>query len=95
MAPLTAHTTIANYQKRPRFVYEPDSINYRPQTSYSQAVPIEEGFIDYRAFLDALVAGGFSGSVAYEMCSPILGGGSIENLDRYASLFLKFIQAMG
>jgi sugar phosphate isomerase/epimerase len=95
MAPVTAHTTIANYQKRPRFVYEPDVINYRPQTPYSQAVPIEEGFIDYRAFLGALIAGGFSGSVAYEMCSPILGGGSIENLDRYAGLFLKFIRALG
>jgi sugar phosphate isomerase/epimerase len=94
MAPVTAHTTIANYQQRPRFVYEPGSINYRPQTPYSQAVPIEEGFIDYRAFLGALTAGGFSGSVAYEMCSPILGGGSIENLDRYARLFLKFIQSL-
>jgi hypothetical protein len=29
------------------------------------------------------------------MCSPISGGGGIENLDRYAGLFLKFIQAMG
>jgi sugar phosphate isomerase/epimerase len=95
MAPLTAHTTIANYQRRPRFVYEPDFINYRAETPYSQAAPIEEGFIDYKAFLGALTAGGFSGSVAYEMCSPILGGGSIENLDRYAALFLKFIQAMG
>jgi sugar phosphate isomerase/epimerase len=95
MAPLTAHTTIANYQQRPRFVYEADFINYRAETPYSQAAPIEEGFIDYRAFLGALMAGGFNGSVAYEMCSPILGGGSIENLDRYAGLFLKFIQAMG
>jgi sugar phosphate isomerase/epimerase len=95
MAPLTAHTTIANYQQRPRFHYEPEVINYRQQTPYSQAVPIEEGFIDYRAFLGALRDGGFSGSVAYEMCSPILGGGSRENLDRYARLFLKFIESLG
>jgi sugar phosphate isomerase/epimerase len=95
MAPLTSHTTIANYQQRPRFQYEPDVINYRAQTPYSQAVPIEEGFIDYRAFLGALREGGFHGSVAYEMCSPILGGGSRENLDRYARLFLKFIESLG
>jgi sugar phosphate isomerase/epimerase len=95
MAPLTAHTTIANYQKRPRFHYQPDVINYLAQTPYSQAVPIEEGFIDYRAFLTALRDGGFEGSVAYEMCSPILGGGSRENLDRYAGLFLKFIESLG
>jgi sugar phosphate isomerase/epimerase len=95
MAPLTAHTTIANYQQRPRFHYEPDVINYKQQTPYSQAVPIEEGFIDYRAFLGAFREGGFEGSVAYEMCSPILGGGSRENLDRYARLFLKFIESLG
>jgi hypothetical protein len=55
-----------------------------------QAVPIDEGFVDYRKFLGALRAGGFRGSVAYEMCSPLLGGGSLENLDRYATGFLEF-----
>jgi len=25
------------------------------------------------------------------MCSPLLGGGSMENLDRYATRFLEFI----
>ena len=95
MAPLTAHTTIANYQKRPRFHYEPDIINYRPQQPYAQAVPIEEGFINYRDFLNALSEGGFGGSVAYEMCSPILGGGSRENLDCYAQKFLKFMESLG
>ncbi len=95
MGSLTPHTTIANYQRRPRFHYEPDVINYRAQTPYSQAVPIEEGFIDYRGFLGALRANGFDGSVAYEMCSPILGGGSRENLDKYARLFLKFIESLG
>ena len=34
--------------------------------------------------------GGFRGSVAYEMCSPLMGGGSMENLDRYAARFLEF-----
>jgi hypothetical protein len=36
-------------------------------------------------------AGGFEGSVAYEMCSPLLGGGSLENLDRYARRFVEFM----
>jgi hypothetical protein len=26
------------------------------------------------------------------MCSPLLGGGSMENLDRYATRFLEFIR---
>lgn len=94
MAPLMAHTTIANYQQRPRFRYDPEAINYAAETPYSQAVPIEEGFIDYRAFLTTLAGAGFSGTVAYEMCSPLLGGGSVENLDRYAALFLKFMSSL-
>ena len=92
MAPVTAHTTIAAYQKRPRYHYDSAVVNYAALTPYVQAVPIDEGFIDYRKFLGALRAGGFRGSVAYEMCSPLLGGGSIENLDRYATRFLDFIR---
>lgn len=91
MAPLTCHTTIADYQQRPRFIYEADVIDYRAATPYSQAVPMGEGFIDYKTFLTALRANGFDGSVAYEMCSPLLGGGSEENLDRYAKRFLEYL----
>lgn len=91
---LTAHTTIANYQRRPRYRYEPAAVNYTPLTPYVLAVPIEEGFIDYRAFLHALREGGFSGTVAYEMCSPLEGGGGMENLDRCARLFLEFIRRL-
>jgi sugar phosphate isomerase/epimerase len=95
MAKLTVHTTVANYQFRPRYKYVPDLVNYEKLTPTVQAVPIDEGFIDYRAFLSALEAGGYSGAVAYEMCSPLLGGGSIENLDRYARKFLEFVRAFG
>ncbi len=94
MAPLTYHTTIADYQRRPRFVYEPEVINYRAETPYAQAVPMGEGFIDYQTFLSTLRANGFDGSVAYEMCSPVLGGGSAENLDRYARRFLEYLAAV-
>ncbi len=92
MAPVTAHTTIAAYQKRPRYHYDPAVVNYTALTPCVQAVPIDEGFIDYRKFLSALSSGGFRGSVAYEMCSPLMGGGSMENLDRYAARFLEFFQ---
>jgi sugar phosphate isomerase/epimerase len=92
MAKVTVHTTIANYQLRPRFKYVPTLINYEKLTPSVQAVPVDEGFIDYTAFLSALERGGYSGAVAYEMCSPLLGGGSVENLDRYARRFLEFIR---
>jgi sugar phosphate isomerase/epimerase len=91
MAPLTVHTTLANYQMRPRYRYVPAIVNYEAQTPGVQAVPIDEGFIDYTAFLGALQQGGYSGGYAYEMCSPLLGGGGVENLDRYARRFLDFL----
>ena len=91
MAPLTVHTTVADYQHRPRFAYEPEAVNYRPETPYSQAVPMGEGFLDYRSFFAGLRTGGFDGTVAYEMCSPLLGGGSEENLDRHALRFLTYL----
>lgn len=92
MAAITAHTTIANYQRRPRYRYDPAVVNYTALTPYVQAVPIDEGFIDYRDFLGSMRDFGFGGSVAYEMCSPLAGGASLENLDRYARRFIDFLQ---
>jgi sugar phosphate isomerase/epimerase len=53
---------------------------------------VAEGFIDYHAFLEALGAGGFDGTVAYEMCSPLRDGSVLEVLDRYAQRFLEFVK---
>ncbi|MFN0105945.1 MAG: sugar phosphate isomerase/epimerase family protein [Bryobacteraceae bacterium] len=91
----TVHTTIADYQLRPRYKYQPSLINYEPQTPSVVAVPMGEGFIDYRLFLRALENNGFRGSIAYEMCSPLMGGGAIDNLDRCASRFLKWAVESG
>ncbi|MGH9631816.1 MAG: sugar phosphate isomerase/epimerase family protein [Bryobacteraceae bacterium] len=93
MGGVTVHTTVANYQKRSRFHYDSSVVNYTAATPYMQAVPFDEGFIDYETFLKELVSSGFHGSVAYEMCSPLLGGRSVENLDSYARRFLEAFQA--
>ncbi len=93
MAKQTVHTTIANYQMRPRYRYVPALVNYEKLTPTVQAVPIDEGFIDYAAFLAAMESAGFNGTVAYEMCSPLASGGSIENLDQYARKFHEFMRA--
>jgi sugar phosphate isomerase/epimerase len=95
MAPITVWTTAANYALRPRYRYHPELVNYEKLLPTVQAVPIEEGFIEYRPFLEHLEAGGFHGPVAYEMCSPLRGGGSIENLDMYARKFMAFMQGLG
>lgn len=91
MAPYTVHTTAADYQLRPRFRYQPALVNFEPLVPATLAVPMGEGFINYRAFFQALYEGGYRGRVAYEMCSPLRGGGSIGNLDRCARAFLAYM----
>jgi sugar phosphate isomerase/epimerase len=91
LAALTVHTTAANYQQRSRHKYLPALVNYERLPARSQAVTMQDGFIDYPAFFQALQEGGYSGPVAYEMCSPLSGGGTLENLDRHAIAFLDFM----
>jgi sugar phosphate isomerase/epimerase len=93
IAPYLAHTTVADYVRRPRFRYAPALVNYTPETATVRAVPMGEGFIDYRAFFQALKRAGYAGHVAYEMCSPLRGGGSEANLDHCAAAFVKYMKA--
>ena len=93
MAPRMVQTTFADYLKFPRFVHVAGLVNYRPITDMVRAVPIGDGFIDYEGFFAGLKEGGFSGYVAYEMCSPLRGGSSLENLDKTAKLSLERIRA--
>lgn len=89
------HTTVADYVRRPRFRYAPQSVNYERQTDVIRAVPLGQGEIDYRAFFGALREIGYDGYVGYEMCSPLAGGGSEENLDRAARSFLESLKSYG
>lgn len=97
LAPHTAYTTVADYVKRPRFAYEPALVNYRREPDVVRAVPMGEGFIDYAAFLQGLRDGGYpeDGWVAYEMCSPLAGGGGEANLDRCARRFVAWMRERG
>jgi sugar phosphate isomerase/epimerase len=94
MGPRIAHTTVADYVRLPRFRYDPGLINYVAETPAVRAVPLGEGFIDYRRFFGALREAGYAGYVAYEMCSPLRGGGGLENLDRCARRFLEYLAAL-
>jgi sugar phosphate isomerase/epimerase len=94
MAPHTAITTNADYVRFPRFRYEPALVNYgRAEIDLVRAVKFGEGFIDYAAFFQGLKDGGFDGIANYEMCSPIRGGGSLENLDAYAGAYVEWMRA--
>ena len=58
-----------------------------------RAVPFGDGFIDYQAFFAGLADGGFDGLACYEMCSPVRGGGSVENLDGCARSYLQWMRS--
>ena len=94
LAPRMVQTTIADYVRLKRFAYMPGLVNYRPLSDMVRAVPAGEGFVDLRAFFKGLKEGGFDGYVAYEMCSPLRGGGSEANLDKAARLSLEYIKGL-
>jgi sugar phosphate isomerase/epimerase len=88
-------TTLADYVRLTRQVYRPHLVNYERQDPPAvRAVPLGEGFIDFDAFFAGLKEGGFDGYVAYEMCTPVRGGGSEANLDRTAARSLERIRRL-
>ena len=91
LAPHMVHTTVADYVRRPRYRYQPSLVNYRREDDAVRAVPLGEGCIDYAGFFAALRTAGYNGYVAYEMCSPLRGGGGEANLDRCARQFLEYM----
>jgi sugar phosphate isomerase/epimerase len=92
-APHMAITTNADYLRLPRFHYQPTLVNYQSALpDMVRAVKFGEGFIDYPAFFQGLHDGGFDGVANYEMCSPIRGGGRMENLDDYASHYVRWMK---
>ena len=70
------------------------SVYYERQpVDWVRAVPFGTGFIDYPAFFKGLRDGGFDGTAVFEMCSPLRGGGAMENLDACATTYLKWMQS--
>ena len=95
-SPHTILTTNADYIKVPRHHYRPELVNYERQpVDWVRAVPFGTGFIDYPAFFRGLRDGGFNGTAVFEMCSPLRGGGSMENLDRCATTYLAWMRSQG
>ena len=93
MAPHTVMTTSADYVRLPRYRYQPALVNYsKEEPDLVRAVKIGEGFIDYEAFFQGLKEGGFDGVANFEMCSPVRGGGEIENLDAFAAHYVQWMR---
>jgi sugar phosphate isomerase/epimerase len=94
LAPRMVQTTLADYVRLPRYRYMPGLVNYERLEDTVRAVPLGEGFLDLEGFFTGLREGGFDGYVAYEMCSPVRGGGSEENLDRTARASLDVMRQL-
>jgi sugar phosphate isomerase/epimerase len=93
-APHTILTTNADYIRVPRHQYRPELVNYERQpVDWVRAVPFGSGWVDYAAFFQGLRDGGFNGVAAYEMCSPVRGGGALENLDACATKYLEWMES--
>lgn len=96
LASSVVYTTVADYVRLPRARYRPELVNYeRLEPDLARAVPMGEGDLDTLRFVEGLRAGGFDGPIAYEMCSPVRGGGQRENLDRCARRFLDWLRQNG
>ena len=92
MKPFIVNTIVADYVTHPRFTYQNELTNYKAEQPVMRAVPVGEGIIDYKNWFAALKEIGYQGWVVYEMCEVLDGGGSIENLDRTARIFLEYME---
>lgn len=92
MKPFIVNTIAADYVVHPRFNYVNSLTNYKAEQPVMRAVPMGHGIIDYKTWFDALKEIGYQGWVVYEMCEVLDGGGSIENLDKTAKIFLDYMK---
>ncbi len=92
MKPFIINTIVADYVVHPRFTYVNNLTNYQAEQPAMRAVPVGQGIIDYHNWFKTLKEIGYQGWVVYEMCEVLDGGGSIENLDKTAKIFLDYMK---
>jgi sugar phosphate isomerase/epimerase len=92
MKPFIVNTIAADYVTHQRYNYVNNLTNYKSEQPAMRAVPMGEGIIDYHTWFEALKEIGYQGWIVYEMCEVLDGGGSIENLDKTARIFLDYMK---
>jgi len=92
MKPYIVNTIAADYIRAPQYRYENTRTNYIKTDDVLRAVPMGEGIIDYNSFFEALKDIGYQGYIVYELCEVLEGGGSEENLDKTARMFLDYMK---
>ncbi|MBU0713784.1 MAG: sugar phosphate isomerase/epimerase [Verrucomicrobia bacterium] len=89
-----AFSTVADYVVLNRHRYRPQLVNYeKVEPALVKAVQMGKGELDYRTYFAVLKRLGYKGWVSYETCSPLRGGGSIDNLDAYARQFVTYMRS--
>nr|MDD6336707.1 sugar phosphate isomerase/epimerase [bacterium] len=78
---LAVHTHLLDVIRRPVYAYRPENVTFEAVDEDVMAVPLGQGIIDYEGFIRALAAIDYPGVLCMEMCTPLVGGGSLENLD--------------
>ncbi len=91
---MIVHTHLTDFVRREKFKYVPETVTFDKNGLEMIAVPLGKGGIDYVEFINALKEVGYDGYLSYEMCSPLVGGGSEENLDRCAIESLNYIKGI-
>lgn len=91
---MIVHTHLTDFVRREKFRYVPETVTFDKNGLEMIAVPIGKGGIDYAEFINALKEVGYDGCLSYEMCSPLVGGGSEENLDKTAKESLNYIKSI-
>jgi sugar phosphate isomerase/epimerase len=86
------HTHLSDFRSVQHYTYDPTFVVYNAEDPVNLATPIGGGDVDYATFLPALKATGYDAALSYEMCSPLLGGGSEENLDATARRTLEYVR---
>jgi sugar phosphate isomerase/epimerase len=92
MKPFIVNTIAADYVTHPRFSYVNNLTNYQAEQAVMRAVPMGQGIIDYKTWFNTLKEIGYQGWVVYEMCEVLDGGGSMENMDKTAKIFLDYMK---
>ena len=85
---------LTDFLRRPRHRYDSSTVMFHEGGEEMVGVTPGDGPTDFREFVSALKEVGFTGWLSYEMCSPLVGGGSEENLDRNATKTLEYMTGL-
>ena len=91
---LMVHTHVTDFIRRVKYRYVPQTVTYEENGLEMVGVVPGDGKTDFREFVSAMKEIGYEGWLAYEMCSPLVGGGSEENLDRNAKKCLDYFTGL-